>query len=65
MCCCVLQSAASDGARVVALPECFNSPYGTKYFADYAENIPGPSTQALGDLARELKLYIVGGRAMT
>ncbi|KAK1023776.1 Omega-amidase nit3, partial [Friedmanniomyces endolithicus] len=24
--------AASNGAKLVVLPECFNSPYGVKYF---------------------------------
>ena len=24
--------AAKAGARIVVLPKCFNSPYGTKYF---------------------------------
>jgi predicted amidohydrolase len=36
--------AASKLAQVVVLPECFNSPYGTNFFPEYAENVPdGPS----------------------
>ncbi|CAG8472046.1 13826_t:CDS:10 [Rhizophagus irregularis] len=31
--------ASRNGAKVIVLPECFNSPYGTQYFAEYAENI--------------------------
>lgn len=37
----LVREAASGGANMVLLPECFNSPYGTQYFADYAETIPG------------------------
>ena len=33
--------------------ECFNSPYGTKYFQDYSESIPdGPSSKLLSETAR-------------
>jgi len=59
-----LREAARRGARVACLPELFR----TQYFCqtedpavfDLAEPIPGPSTEALGALARELKLVIVG-----
>ena len=27
-----------DDVDIIVLPECFNAPYGTKYFKDYAEN---------------------------
>ena len=61
--------ATSKGANIVVLPECFNSPYGTKYFPKYAETLlPSPPTQeqspsfhALSDLAKEAKTYLVGG----
>lgn len=50
------------GAKVVALPECFNSPYGTKYFGEYAEVIPtGETCQSLSNIAKELSIYLVGG----
>lgn len=39
-----IKAAAAKGANVVALPECFNSPYGTNYFPEYAEEIPGGKT---------------------
>ena len=41
--------------------ECFNSPYGTQYFADYAEPIPGTSTECLSSVAKECKVYLIGG----
>ncbi|EMC99298.1 hypothetical protein BAUCODRAFT_22550 [Baudoinia panamericana UAMH 10762] len=61
--------ATSAGANLVVLPECFNSPYGVKYFAKYAEQLlPSPPTKdqspsfhALSDLAKEAKTYLVGG----
>ncbi|CAL1544399.1 unnamed protein product [Lymnaea stagnalis] len=57
-----IQEASSAGAKVITLPECFNSPYGTNYFAEYAESIPGgPSTEALAKAAKENSVYVVGG----
>lgn len=61
--------AASNGANLVVLPECFNSPYGTKYFPKYAETLlPSPPTKeqspsfhALSELAKEAQAYLVGG----
>ncbi|KAK7952281.1 uncharacterized protein PG986_008009 [Apiospora aurea] len=35
--------AARDGAKIIVLPECFNSPYGCDYFPAYAETLlPSP-----------------------
>jgi omega-amidase len=61
--------AAKQGAKLVVLPECFNSPYGTKYFDKYAETLlPSPPTEsqsptfhALSQLAKEAGVYLVGG----
>lgn len=54
--------AASGGARLVALPECFNSPYGTSFFDEYAETIPGgPTSDLLAKAAKENGIYLVGG----
>lgn len=48
--------------KVIVLPECFNAPYGTKYFNDYAESIPdGDTCKSLSDIAKELKVFLVGG----
>lgn len=47
---------------VVALPECFNSPYGTGFFDEYAETVPGGyTTERLADVAKELGVFVVGG----
>ncbi|XP_038622208.1 omega-amidase NIT2 isoform X1 [Tachyglossus aculeatus] len=57
----LIREAAAQGAQVVSLPECFNSPYGTKYFQQYAEKIPGESTQKLSEVAKECGIYLIGG----
>lgn len=54
-----VKDAAERGAKVVSLPECFNSPYGTKYFPEYAEPVPeGPSCSALSQMAKENKVVL-------
>ncbi|XP_029647751.1 omega-amidase NIT2 isoform X1 [Octopus sinensis] len=52
---------AAKRADVVALPECFNSPYGTGYFKEYSEEIPGASTEVLSKAAKQNKVYVIGG----
>ncbi|KAK7071282.1 Carbon-nitrogen hydrolase, partial [Halocaridina rubra] len=56
-----IKEAVGNGAQLVALPECFNSPYGTKYFPEYAEAVPGESTNALSVAAKEHGIYLIGG----
>jgi omega-amidase len=42
--------------------ECFNSPYGTKFFPQYAENIPeGETSQILSRISKELGIYLIAG----
>ena len=58
-----VREAAARGAQVICLQELFRSQYfcreeNAELFA-LAESIPGPSTEALGKLARELKVVIV------
>ncbi|KAI9287002.1 carbon-nitrogen hydrolase [Umbelopsis sp. AD052] len=54
--------ASKNGANIVVLPECFNSPYGTNFFPDYAETIPeGKSTEALASMAKDANVYLFGG----
>lgn len=58
----LIQKAKYLGAKLVALPECFNSPYGTKFFKQYAESIPnGPTSEMLAKAARDYNVYLVGG----
>lgn len=48
--------------NMVILPECFNSPYGTNFFAEYAEAIPdGFTSQELSRTAKELGIFLHGG----
>jgi omega-amidase len=49
-------------AHSIIKQECFNSPYGTKYFAEYAEEIPnGPTFNVLSDAARDNDVWLIGG----
>lgn len=58
----LIREAAEKGSKIVALPECFNSPYGTKFFPKYAELIPdGETSQSLSAAAKNNKVYLVGG----
>ncbi|XP_057697374.1 omega-amidase NIT2 isoform X2 [Corythoichthys intestinalis] len=56
-----IDEAAGQGSKVVLLPECFNSPYGSGFFPAYAERIPGESTKLLAQAAKDNKVYLVGG----
>ena len=57
------QEAAQKGAQVICLPELFRSQYFCQRedadLFDLAESIPGPSTAALGKVAKEAKVTIV------
>ncbi len=61
--CGKIREAAFLGARIICLQELFSTRYfcQTEDYAsfDYAESIPGPSTQAMQLLARELEVVIV------
>ncbi len=55
--------AASQGAKIVCLPELFRSQYFCReedaQLFDLAEPIPGPSTERLGEVARKHNVVIV------
>ena len=58
-----------NGADLVILPECWNSPYSTSKFHEYAEIIDGnsisedacPSVFMLSNISKEKGLWIIGG----
>lgn len=67
----ILRAVSESQSDLVVLPECWNSPYSTASFPVYAEPVPSvgakpdpsttPSTQMLVDVAKERKIWIVGG----
>jgi N-carbamoylputrescine amidase len=58
-----IEQAAKLGAQVVCLPELFRSQYFCQRedasLFDLAEPVPGPSTEAIGRVAREKKITVV------
>jgi N-carbamoylputrescine amidase len=58
-----VKEAADAGAQVICLPELFKSQYFCQKedaaTFDLAESIPGPSTEALGKIAREKKVTVL------
>jgi N-carbamoylputrescine amidase len=58
-----IRDAAAQGAQVVCLPELFRTPYFCQRedaaLFDLAEPIPGPTTEVLGGVARELRVVVV------
>merc|ERR1712071_321342 len=57
----MIEEAALNGAQLVALPECFNSPYGTGYFAEYAETLEEETAKSLSAAAEENHIHLIGG----
>ncbi|MEO6165628.1 MAG: nitrilase-related carbon-nitrogen hydrolase, partial [Candidatus Binatia bacterium] len=56
-----LREAARQGARLVVLPEVFIWRGNKKLERAFAEPIPGPTSNRLAELARELKIFLLGG----
>ena len=56
-----IRTAAVQGARVVALPEVFIWRGVKKQERENAEAVPGPTSEFLSRLARELGIYLLGG----
>jgi predicted amidohydrolase len=64
VCLARLEEAASAGAKLLVLPECAIPGYmfdSGEEALPYAEEIPGPSTEALAQACRRLDLYAVCG----
>ncbi|SCY01644.1 carbon-nitrogen hydrolase family protein [Alkaliphilus peptidifermentans] len=57
----IRRAVLEKNAKVIVLPEMFNCPYDNSYFPQFAEEVPGPTTEMLSKIAKELKVYIVGG----
>jgi deaminated glutathione amidase len=57
----LIRTAVKQGARLVVLPEVFSwrGPRGTE--AEFAESIPGPTSERLGAIARELDIHLQPG----
>ena len=56
--CELVRRAASDGATYIQLPEYFNFRGAPSRYSAVAETIPGPTTDAMATLARELAVVI-------
>lgn len=56
-----VRAAAARGAGLVVLPEVFNWRGRTADTLAFAEAVPGPSSEHMAGLARELKLHILAG----
>ncbi|MDG6910400.1 MAG: hypothetical protein JRN08_08535, partial [Nitrososphaerota archaeon] len=58
-----VREAASQGADIVCLPELFTSLYfpTSRSSRQAAEPVPGPTSRALSDAAKESKVVLVGG----
>ena len=57
----LIRDAVSAGAEFVALPELWSCHGLEKVYRENAEPIPGPTTDFLGGLARELGVWMLGG----
>lgn len=67
-----LVAASSAGNNILVLPECWNCPYSTSSFPEFAEILPevghscigsstSPSAEMLCRVAKELGVWLVGG----
>ena len=58
-----IREAARQQADIVCLPELFRSPYfcqrEDEAFFDLAEPVPGPTTEVISKIARELKVVVI------
>jgi predicted amidohydrolase len=57
----LIRSAVASGADLVALPELWSCHGLEKVYRENTEPVPGPTTEFLGNLARELGVYVLGG----
>jgi predicted amidohydrolase len=57
----LIREAVAAGAELLALPELWSCHGLEQVYRENAEPIPGPTTDFLGGLARELGVYVLGG----
>ncbi|CAN5879149.1 carbon-nitrogen hydrolase family protein [soil metagenome] len=57
----LIRDAVSSGAELVALPELWSCHGLEKVYKENAESVPGRTTEFLGELARVLGVYVLGG----
>jgi predicted amidohydrolase len=57
----LVREAVAAGADFVALPELWSCHGLDEVYRANAEPVPGPTTEFLGSLARELRVYVLGG----
>jgi len=58
---CAIAQAASQGCRLVVLPECLDLGWTDPSARDLAQPIPGPHADRLAQAARAHKLYVAAG----
>ena len=59
--CACVETAAKNGADLAILPEMFNCPYSSAYFAAYAEEEGGNAWQQMARCAAEHRIALVAG----
>lgn len=59
--CWYIKEAKANGARLVILPEMFQTPYDTALFLQYAEKEADESLSRISATAKEAEVYVVAG----
>lgn len=57
----LVRAAAAQRPDIICFPEGMTVVGTGKTYVDVSEPVPGPTTESLGELARELRSYVVGG----
>lgn len=57
----LVEEAAARGARLVTLPELFNCLGGSETIVSQSEPVPGPTSQAMSELAARLRIILLAG----
>ena len=57
----LLRQAAREGIDLAVLPEMFCCPYSNRFFRAYGEEEGEMVWTALSQIARELRIYLIGG----